>query len=34
MLWSMAVTLVRGGVNWRGTFYDLAELRRQARRFN
>jgi hypothetical protein len=34
MLWSMAVTLVRGGVNWRETFYDLAELRRQARRFN
>jgi hypothetical protein len=30
MLRSMAVTLARGGVVWRGTFYPLAELRRLA----
>lgn len=29
MLWSMSVVLVRGGVTWRGTFYELAELRLQ-----
>jgi GT2 family glycosyltransferase len=28
MLRSMAVTLARGGVTWRGTFYSLAALRR------
>jgi glycosyltransferase involved in cell wall biosynthesis len=28
---SMAVTLQDGGVTWRGTFYPLAELRRNAR---
>jgi glycosyltransferase involved in cell wall biosynthesis len=28
MLRSMVVTLARGGVVWRGTFYSLAELRR------
>jgi hypothetical protein len=32
MLRSMAVTVGRGGVNWRGTFYSLAELRRHAGR--
>ncbi len=31
MLRSMAVTLVRRGVTWRGTFYPLAELRRNMR---
>jgi GT2 family glycosyltransferase len=31
MLRSMAITLWRGGVNWRGTFYSLAELREHAR---
>lgn len=31
MLRSMAVTLLRGGVEWRGTFYPLSELRRNAR---
>jgi GT2 family glycosyltransferase len=30
MLRSMVVTLASGGVTWRGTFYPLAELRRQA----
>ena len=30
MLRSMTVTLVRGAVQWRGTSYSLAELRRQA----
>jgi hypothetical protein len=28
MLRSMVVTLRAGGVTWRGTFYPLAELRR------
>ena len=27
MVRSMVVTLRRGGVDWRGTFYSLAELR-------
>ena len=30
LLRSMIVTLVRGGVVWRGTFYPLAELRKNA----
>lgn len=30
MLRSMIVTLLRGGVVWRGTFYPLADLRRHA----
>lgn len=30
LLRSMIVTLARGGVIWRGTFYPLAELRKQA----
>ena len=30
MLRSMIVTLARGGVVWRGTFYPLAELRKHA----
>lgn len=29
---SMVLTLVRGGIRWRGTFYSLAELRRAAGR--
>jgi 2-keto-4-pentenoate hydratase len=32
MMRSMVVTLARGGVVWRGTFYPLGELRRQAGR--
>jgi 2-keto-4-pentenoate hydratase len=28
MLRSMALTLARGGVVWRGTFYPLEELRK------
>jgi hypothetical protein len=32
MFRSMVVTLVRGGVTWRGTFYPLNELRKHARR--
>jgi GT2 family glycosyltransferase len=32
MLQSMAITLGRGGVDWRGTFYSLAELREHAGR--
>jgi GT2 family glycosyltransferase len=32
MLRSMAAALWRGGVNWRGTFYSLTELREHARR--
>jgi cellulose synthase/poly-beta-1,6-N-acetylglucosamine synthase-like glycosyltransferase len=31
MLRSMAITVVAGGVTWRGTFYPLSELRRHAR---
>ena len=31
LLRSMIVTLVRGGVIWRGTFYNLKELRRHSR---
>jgi hypothetical protein len=31
MLRSMFVTLANGGVTWRGTFYPLTELRKQAR---
>ncbi len=30
ILRSAAITLVQGGVRWRGTFYPLAELRREA----
>ncbi len=30
ILWSMGLTLWRGGVVWRGTFYPLRELRRHA----
>jgi len=30
MLRSMAITVVAGGVEWRGTFYPLSELRRHA----
>jgi hypothetical protein len=30
MLRSMVLTLARGGVVWRGTFYPLPELRRNA----
>jgi glycosyltransferase involved in cell wall biosynthesis len=30
LLRSMVVTLARGGVEWRGTFYPLAELRKNA----
>lgn len=30
ILRSMAVTLIRGGVQWRGTLYPLAELRKHA----
>jgi hypothetical protein len=30
LLHSMFITLKRGGVTWRGTFYPLAELRRDA----
>jgi GT2 family glycosyltransferase len=32
MMRSMVLTLTRGGVTWRGTFYPLAELRRNAGR--
>jgi len=32
MFRSVVVTLVRGGVTWRGTFYRLNELREHARR--
>ena len=32
MLRSLVITLGRGGVNWRGTFYSLAELREHAGR--
>jgi GT2 family glycosyltransferase len=32
MLRSMSVTIVRGGVKWRGTFYRLSELRDQTKR--
>jgi hypothetical protein len=30
LLRSMAITLKQGGVRWRGTFYSLAELRKNA----
>ena len=33
LLRSMFVALWRGGVSWRGTFYSLRELRRQAKEF-
>lgn len=29
LLWSALTTLRQGGIRWRGTFYSLAELRRQ-----
>jgi len=32
LLRSMVITLKNGGVEWRGTFYSLADLRRSARR--
>ena len=32
MFRSTAITLVRGGVSWRGTFYSLKELREQDRK--
>jgi GT2 family glycosyltransferase len=32
MLRSMAITIVRGGVEWRGTFYRLSELREHTKR--
>jgi len=32
MLRSLAITVGRGGVNWRGTFYSLAELREHGER--
>jgi glycosyltransferase involved in cell wall biosynthesis len=31
MLRSMAVTIIRGGVSWRGTFYSLVDLRAHTR---
>ena len=30
LLRSMVITLKQGGVTWRGTFYPLAELRKNA----
>jgi hypothetical protein len=30
LLRSVLVTLVRGGVSWRGTFYPLSELRKNS----
>jgi hypothetical protein len=30
MLRSMLITVLRGGVTWRGTFYPLSELRKHA----
>jgi len=32
MFRSMAITVIRGGVTWRGTLYPLSELRKQAQR--